>query len=228
MNRLIIQGIAVLVLVGFPVDAWSQAQKADFPDSAAAGSAVVDTASADDIAQRIRPGDLIRLRIWREPDLSGDYPVDERGVAVFPKIGPFELTSETPFTLQELLLREYRRYLRNPSIDVTLLRRINILGAVRNPGLHPVDPTMTIADALALAGGNAPYGDPQKVQLVREGEQITTRITQSTRIADLPIRSGDQLYVPEKSWFSRNSGIVATALTAAVSLVIAVIDIKHN
>jgi len=169
----------------------------------------------------LRPGDLIRLRIWREPDLSGDFLVKEDGVVVFPRLGELVVTNESPESLRERLLNEYRRYLRNPSIDLIFLRRVNIHGAVRNPGLYPLDPTMTIADAVALAGGAISYGQPDKVQLLRDGVVLTTRITQSTRIADLPIRSGDQIFVPERSWIERNSGIVASVVSATVSLVIA-------
>jgi polysaccharide export outer membrane protein len=168
-----------------------------------------------------RPGDVIRLRIWREPDLSGDFPVDQSGVVIFPKIGPIVVSVESPDSLRAKLVRAYQEYLRNPSIDVTLLRRVNILGAVRSPGLYPVDATMTVADALALAGGTTPQGDPRKIELIRNGKRLIARVSRNTRIADAPIRSGDQLYVPERGWVSRNAIVVASAITASASLIIA-------
>src|SRR5690606_3186883 len=161
------------------------------------------------------------FRSWREPNLSGVFIVKEDGVVVFPRLGELVVTNESPESLRERLLNEYRRYLRNPSIDLIFLRRANIHGAVRNPGLYPLDPTMTIADAVALAGGAISYGQPDKVQLLRDGVVLTTRITQSTRIADLPIRSGEQIFVPERNRIERNSGIVASVVSATVSLVIA-------
>src|ERR1700734_1429358 len=93
------------------------------------------------------PGDIVRLRIWREPDLSGDFPVDERGTVVFPKIGPTPVLQMTTDSLKRLLVTTYSQYLRDPAIEVTFLRRVTILGAVKNPGLYPVDPTMTVSDA---------------------------------------------------------------------------------
>jgi polysaccharide export outer membrane protein len=183
------------------------------------------TADSDEIStdttNMLRPGDVIRLRIWREPDLSGDFPIDETGVVVFPKIGPQQVTADGPESLKSKLVSAYRVYLRNPSIDVTLLRRVTILGAVRTPGLFPLDPTTTVADALALAGGAMPQGNPDKIAVIRDGQQVTTKLSQQTRIADSPIRSGDQIYVPERSWMSRNTGLVATGLSAGVSLIIA-------
>lgn len=174
-------------------------------------------------SQILRPGDLVRIRIWREPDLSGDYPVDESGMVVFPLIGPRRVSDMRPDSLKQQLIEEYGVYLQNPSIDVILLRRINVLGAVQQPGLYPVDATMTIADALALAGGATPLGDPEKVDLIRAGETVEASLSRRARMGELGIRSGDQLYVPERSWLARNSNIVAAALTASISLIIALV-----
>lgn len=173
--------------------------------------------------QVLRPGDVIRLKIWREPELSGDYIVDIDGNVIFPMIGPYRVVDESPESLKEELLEAYREYLRNPSIEIMPLRRVNVLGAVKAPGLYPIDATMTLADVLALAGGSTPQGDPDKIKLIRDGEAITTRLSQRSRVIDLPIRSGDQLFVPERNWVSRNSGVVAATISASVSLIIALI-----
>ncbi len=169
----------------------------------------------------LRPGDVIRLRVWREPDLSGDFAVDETGVVTFPKIGQFNALEYTPQALKQKMLESYAQYLRNPSIEVTMLRRINILGAVQKPGLYPVDATMTVADALAVAGGATPNGDPHHVDLVRNGVRIQERISSDVNLAATPLRSGDQLFVPERSFVVRNSGLVATAISVSASLIIA-------
>ncbi len=169
----------------------------------------------------LQPGDIVRLRIWREPDLSGDYPVDEDGVVVFPLLGARGVRSASPVSLRDSLVAAYRGYLRNPSVEVTFLRRVTILGAVRQPGLYPVDPTMTVADAIALAGGITSDGKRTTVQVMRGGHRLDAQIDRQTAIADTPIRSGDQLFVPERSWISRNTPIVATMISATVSLLIA-------
>ncbi len=123
-------------------------------------------APADD---PLRPGDVVRLRIWREPDLSGDFPVDEAGMVVFPKIGPVRVGGEPPMRVQQRVAAAYGEFIQHNSIDVTFLRRVQVLGAVRNPGLYPVDATMTISDALALAGGTTGDGSPDRVELIRGG-----------------------------------------------------------
>jgi protein involved in polysaccharide export with SLBB domain len=174
-----------------------------------------------DSSGALRPGDIVRLRIWREPDLSGEFGVDEQGTAVFPKIGPRRVLGLQPDTLRAQLVRSYSLYLRNPAIEVTLLRRITILGGVRNPGLHPVDPTMTLADAFALAGGVTPEAKPDEVELVRNGQRTRFKISQETRITDTPVRSGDQLYVPTKGWLARNTWLLSAGIGATFSLILA-------
>jgi polysaccharide export outer membrane protein len=139
---------------------------------------------------------------------------------MLPKLGPYKVSNDSPASLKEKLVHDYQVYLVNPSIDVVVLRRVNILGAVRNPGLYPVDATMTIADALAVAGGATPEGNADKIEVLRDGERVSVAITRRTRLADSAVRSGDQLFVPERSWLSRNTGIVAALITASVSLAV--------
>jgi polysaccharide export outer membrane protein len=168
----------------------------------------------------LRPGDRIRLRIWREPDLSGEYDVDEAGQAVFPKIGEMRVTGMTPEALKDTLVGSYSRFLRDPAVEVRLLRRVNILGAVRTPGLYQVDPTMTLADAAALAGGAAADGSPDRVDLVREGSKLPVKLSRQTRLSDTPLQSGDQLYFRQRSWASRNTGLLAGLLTFTAGIIV--------
>ena len=176
---------------------------------------------ASDSVQDIRPGDVVRVRIWREPDLSGEYPVNDMGVAVFPKLGDVQATSVTPDALRDTLRAKYDVYLRNPTIEVTVLKRLTILGAVVHAGVFPVDPTMTISDALALAGGSTALGSPTNAYLVRDGSRVPVHLNLTDRVADLPVRSGDEIYVPERSWISRNANVVAASIAAATSIIVA-------
>lgn len=166
----------------------------------------------------VRAGDLIRLKIWREPDMSGDVPVDEAGVATLPRLGALPVANLPADSLKRLLIQSYSKYLRDPAVDVTVLRRITVLGAVRTPNVYHVEPTMTVADALALAGGAAPNGKVDEVELRRRDRGAPVKLTRGTRLADTPIRSGDELYVPQRSWFSRNAAIIFAGIGTAVSL----------
>lgn len=179
------------------------------------------TADAQNVGMdSLRAGDVIKLRIWREEDMSGEFAVPEDGVVILPKIGAWKVTNRITNDLKTEIINAYQKYLRNPSIEVTFLRRVNVLGAVNEPGVYPLDETMTVANALALAGGTRQDGKPDEVQLLRDGEKLVARISQRTRIADLPIRSGDQLYVPERGWLWR-AGIVPAVVSGLVTLTVA-------
>jgi polysaccharide export outer membrane protein len=171
----------------------------------------------------LQPGDLIRLKIWREPDLSGDYRVDEGGVATFPKIGPVPVGRLSTDSLRPLLVASYSRYLQNPSVEVTFLRRVNVMGEVKTPGLYDVDPTITVTDLVALAGGATPNGNPKKLELLRDGKVVSTELTLESRLLDSPLRSGDQLRIPQRGWLARNTTLVAATITGAAVIVTALI-----
>jgi polysaccharide export outer membrane protein len=190
---------------------------------ALAGQANAQSAAPTADTQSLKVGDVVRLWIWREPDMSGDFMVPESGKIVFPRIGEWPVTGLAMPELKSALLAAYQKYLRNPSIEVTFLRRVNVLGAVKAPGVYPVDETMTISNVLALAGGTGEGGKPDEVQLFRNGQKLVTKITQRTKLSDLPLQSGDQIYVPERGWVSRNMPLIATLISGAVSVAIAII-----
>lgn len=167
----------------------------------------------------LEPGDAIRLSFWREPALSGEYPVDESGAVVLPYVGVRDVSQLSPGELRERLLQDYAGVLENQSVQVTVLRRVRILGAVRNPGLYRVDGTMTIADALALAGGLAPNGRLDGVRIVRGGRVIPVDLA-SDLPADRVLGSGDQITVPESGWLARNSAALLGATISALGFLL--------
>lgn len=207
MSQTLASVVIALLPAIMPVSGTVQAQ----PDRVA----VAPAAHADDA---LRPGDAIRLRIWREPDLSGDFTIDENGVVTLPKIGPMRAIGEPVDSLKRSLLEQYRVYLNEPSIEVVPLRRIQVAGAVRVPGLFTIDPTMTVADVVALAGGVTPDGQFDHVMLVRAGRPVNARLSPETRAVQLALQSGDELFVPERSWL-RNPNVIIGAVSAAASLI---------
>jgi polysaccharide export outer membrane protein len=167
----------------------------------------------------VQPGDLIRVKVWREPDLSDSVRVDAAGNATLPRMGPVHVAGMSADSVRRLIVTTYALYLRDPAVDVTVLPRVTILGAVRDPGVHNLDPTLTIADALALAGGASSDGKRDKVELRRRGERVPVKLRLDAMLIDTPVRSGDQLVVPERSWFSRNAGLLLGAASVGTSVI---------
>jgi polysaccharide export outer membrane protein len=170
----------------------------------------------------LRPGDRLRVTIFREPDLSREYQVPVDGIVDFPIIGTVAVVRLRVDALAAELKARYSVSLRDPSIEATPLRRVRVSGAVRNPGYYFADPTVTVAGAVLLAGGITPDGNGSRVQLSRGAERRTLSRTGGLFRGDVPAASGDLITVPERSWVSRNTGLLASALTA-VALVIAAV-----
>ncbi len=183
-------------------------------------SATTRSTAADTMA-RAEPGDVIRLRIWREADMSGDYTIDATGHVTLPRLGATLVTSLSPDSLQQMLVAEYARYLKNPSVEVLLLRRVRVMGAVRAPGLYTADQTMRVRDVLALAGGATSEGRTDIVRLQRDGYSTSLSLTSAARTDEVVLRSGDQLYVPERSWFARNTPLLAAIVSVSGGLLFA-------
>ena len=182
-----------------------------------------NAAPAPAAATRLKPGDMVKVWVWRDSAYSGEFAVPTSGFVVLPRMGELRVTDLTPQQLRDTVIATLSRYVNHHSIEVTVKTRVNVLGAVRTPNLYFVDETMTIADALALAGGAERDGKQNQVELYRDGQKIKANITARTRLVDLGLQSGDQLFVPEKGWFARNTAVAAALVSGVVSVAIAVI-----
>lgn len=168
----------------------------------------------------LQPGDLLAVQVWREPDLSGQFPVSEDGYVIIPLLGRVQAGGVPIDQLRDTLYAAYAAELRNPSIVITPLRRIYVLGEVRAPALYNVDPTISIAGAVAMAGGANPQGSLQNIRVVRSDGVEQEGIRVDSPIAQSGISSGDQIFVGRRSWFDRNSTFVVSALLSVTSIVI--------
>ncbi len=195
--------------------------------SAPAGASAQDVPPRDAAAQALQgansllPGDVIRVAIWREEDLSGEFQVDQDGSVILPLLGRRQVVGISPDRLREQLTEEYADYLVNTAVNVTLLRRVVVLGEVRMPGQYTVDATQSVADLIARAQGLTPDGNADDIRLLRQGESFRTNLSGTQSIAEAGIRSGDQIVVGKRPWLSRNfSSLVGVASIIANVIVI--------
>lgn len=188
--------------------------------------ALTGTAAAQQATpEALRPGDAIQLQLvipgdaGAGQDYSGDYMIAESGTVALPLIGEVQARGVPAQQLRSRIIEGYQSLFRNQAVQVTLLRRISVLGAIRNPGLYHADPTMHIGDVIAMAGGATEAGRSDEVQIIRNGQKITTDISSSSALPT-ELRSGDQLYVPEKSWFSRNGAWLVGFTVGIVGVIV--------
>jgi len=172
---------------------------------------------------RILPGDLVRLKVWREPDWDGDFLVDQFGVVALPFVGDVQTSGLTQWSLKAKLQEAYAREIANLSLTVLVLKRVRVSGEVRSPGIHALDPTMRVADALILSGGRTGDGKADEVLLRRAGQTEAVNVLVDTRLSELALETGDELTVLQRPWLSRNAGAVLGSGVGLVGLVVALL-----
>lgn len=121
---------------------------------------------------RIAPMDTVTVKVFKMPDLSGDYEVDLTGAIALPLIGSVPAAELTTAELDRRLTEAYgAKYLENPDISVgvkaSTRRSVTVDGSVKNSGSFPVAGPMTLIQAVALAGGTAEDANPRRVALFR-------------------------------------------------------------
>ena len=142
--RSAILGAMLIALPGVRV-ATAQAAARD-PRDAGRTVATSDT-------MRLRPGDVVRLQVWREPLYNGEFAVDENGYAALPMIGRRKVTDEPWGMLREAFIAQLRTGLNTDGINVVPLRRIYVLGAVLKPGIYMLEPSVGVEGAVGGGGG---------------------------------------------------------------------------
>jgi polysaccharide export outer membrane protein len=186
-------------------------------------AAQTDPAVAAADADAIHPGDIVRLSVLRDKDLSGEFEVNQFGTVVLPLVGEYDVTRQTQKGLRDLVIRDLQQIRFAKDIEVVVLRRVRVVGEVNEPGVYPLDPTMSIADAVAMAKGRTQFAREGEVLLRRGGKVVTTDLLLDERVGDSPVRSGDEIFIPRRGWFDRNAASVIGGASALVGVLVTLI-----
>ena len=168
---------------------------------------------------RVGSGDVLRVTVFGQPDLSAEVGVNDKGILTLPLIGGVEVTGLTTSEISARVADALRKgqYLRNPevSVEVVQLRSqmVSVLGEVSRPGRYPIPGHLSVLELLATAGGLTAQAD-QTVTLLRRktdnggtGSDVRIPIllgeTNATARSplDIELNSGDVVYVNKKKLF---------------------------
>ena len=155
-------------------------------------------ATAAVTAPKLQPGDKIRITVYGEDKLSGDYQVDQSGQISLPLAGTITAQDLTQAELEQALAKKFRsEYLKNPKVTVTIatLEPFYMMGEVSKPGQYPYQSGLNVMTALAIAGGPTYRANRTTVQIQRRGETSMHEYPISTTV---PILPGDVVRVPER------------------------------
>ena len=158
-----------------------------------------DIASGD-VQYRLAPGDKLRVIIFGEETLTGDYVLTSAGNLTFPLVGNIPGAGRTVEELQVSLAKALGDgYINDPkvSIQVVSYRPFFILGEVNRPGEYPVSTGLTIQQAVASAGGYTYRANTRRVYLKRANE--TREVLVDLRVnPNLIVRAGDTIRITER------------------------------
>lgn len=138
-------------------------------------------------------GDVLRISVFEQPDLSLEVRVSESGTITYPLIGEVKVGGGTPAAAERKIsdLLERGGFLKNPHVSIIVSQlqsqQASVLGQVNRPGRYPLDSAKSLADVLALAGGvSAEGGDVVTIVRKVNGQNVREMVD----LAEM-IRSGD-------------------------------------
>ncbi len=191
-------GLIAAVLLGLSLGACGGGPQPLPASSGSFSNSASNAAATTRQAYTLGGGDELRVIVFGEEDLSGEFVIDGDGFVSLPLIGEVEAGG--------LTLREFEGaveealaggYLREPRVSAEVLnyRPFYIIGEVQEGGEYPYTQGMSVLNAVAVAGGYSYRADRGRVFITHEGSggEVEYRATQGVRV--LP---GDIIRVPER------------------------------
>jgi protein involved in polysaccharide export with SLBB domain len=146
---------------------------------------------------RLGPGDRIRINVFGEDSLTGEFVIAPNGEIAYPLVGQFPAENKTITEFTDTLRTALQRYVLQPNISVEVLnyRPFFILGEVGAPGTYPYSAGLNVMNAVATAGGFSYRADTGRVFIKHANElaERQYRLTSTT-----PVLPGDTIRIPER------------------------------
>jgi polysaccharide export outer membrane protein len=171
----------------------------------AAERAAKKTVSAAPAGYVIGLGDVLRVIVWKEPELTLDTTVRLDGMVTLPLLGDVQAAGRGPGELASRLSTELEKFVESPRVTVSVSQatsaRIYVVGQMVKPGEFPLSGRMTVLKALALAGGFKDFARPESIVIIREDQSVVP--FNYKRVADgkdleqnVLLAAGDTIVVP--------------------------------
>ena len=174
----------------------------------------------------VRTGDLLRIRVWPESELSGEYPVEDTGEVFLPMLGGVAVAGSTLQEIRVMLRDLFAGSMRSPVVSITPSFPVSVLGSVLRPGLYRLEGTQTVFDAISLAGGFRDDAKQDEITVFRGGMtyDFNADLAIETGEADfaLNLQSGDRIIVPRTLFGWQDIVSINSILTVLQSVAVIV------
>lgn len=174
----------------------------------------------------VLPGDEVRVRVYREADLSGQWVVNGKGEVVIPGLGRIMAAGLTADSLTNLIATSHSKRIVDAIVDVGIVRSVPVLGQVRMPGVYTAEPSTTVQQMVAKAGGIRGTSLEQPTVLLRKARDAQRyALSVDLRLDRVPLDEGDAIVVVDPSFLERWNPWIETGnrLGGLVSVVLTLI-----
>jgi polysaccharide export outer membrane protein len=169
---------AVCILISGWLAAQTDATKNTSSTTPAAQPASADPGTG---AAAVRPhdntyiigdDDVLSINVWKEAEVSRTVPVRSDGKISLPLAGEVQASGQTPLQLEKLLAAKLQSFISEPEVTVIVTeiksQKFNILGMVNKSGTFPLTSSLTVLDAIALAGGFRDFAKQKSIYVLRQ------------------------------------------------------------
>jgi polysaccharide biosynthesis/export protein len=218
MNFVLTLGLTLMVapaLRGQDPDASAQKVKKDASlvvttadSSSSSATSPAKTPPRIDAGYKIGPQDVLRIDVWKEPDLTRQVSVRPDGKISLPLLDDVQAAGLTPLELRNFLREGLKEYITDPQVTVTVSeinsRRIFVTGEVTHSGTFALLPNMTVLQALSSCGGFTQFANTKKIYLLRMdgAKQVKIPVNYKELIKgrkpeiNILLQDGDTIVVP--------------------------------
>lgn len=171
-------------------------------------SAAASQNTAMDAGYKIGPQDVLRIDVWKEPEITRSVPVRPDGKITLPLLNDVQAVGLTPAELAHVIRDGLKKYITDPQVTVSLeqinSQRVYVTGEVTRPGAFPLLPNMTVLQALTSAGGFTQFAKLKGIYVLRmeDGKQVKHLFNYRDVIngkkseENIQLQPGDTIVVP--------------------------------
>ena len=180
------------------------------------------------------PGDVIDIKVWRQPDMDMQIVIAPDGAITYPLVGRIQVAGMTYPELVSTIETELQTYYTDPSVAVNIVQvsnqKVFVLGEVNNPSVLQIENELSVLEALTRTGGISNDANTENVLLIRGGLEEPTLYTVNVQgiiggdlSQNVMLQRGDILMVPTSTiveverFFRRISGILSPVVSGSAT-----------
>lgn len=158
----------------------------------------------------IGPADVLRILVWRQPELSVEAPVRPDGKISVPLANDVQAAGLTTDEVRETISKALADYVTAPDVAVIVReirsKNVQVVGEVLRPAAVPLTSDLRILDVIAIAGGFSPYADKSDIRVLRpnpDGTVVEYRFNYNKFLrgkapgGNMRLAPGDAIVVPD-------------------------------